>query len=366
MVGPPAEQEHPVPRTGRALDAGGVGHQAAGGEEGGMTDPAGPNFIKATDLLAKDMPALHWAVPGIWPQGLALLSGKPKIGKTFFITNLGIASASGGRALGQIPVEARDTLMLLLEDTPRRVRSRLIAQLGDEPCPTRLSIATTWPRLDQGGETWLDAWGKKHPGSRVFIDTLARVRPGASRNGTLYADDYGALAGIQTIAGRHDLEVMVVHHTRKLTADDPLETVSGTQGLTGAADTVLVLQRDRARRDATLFVTGRDVEEAEISLRWEPGSCSWSLLGQAISEEREAVIRLLRHAGKPVGIKELALGTGRTPESVRVLCWRMANAGQIMAAGKGLYSVIPVTAVMPVTGVMAVTDSLQPLPGVQG
>jgi RecA-family ATPase len=117
-----------------------------------VTTPTTPNFIKATDLLAKEMPDLHWAVPGIWPQGLALLSGKPKIGKTFFITNLGIASASGGRALGQIQVEARDTLMLLLEDTERRVRSRLLAQLGDEPCPKRLTITTTWPRLDQGGE----------------------------------------------------------------------------------------------------------------------------------------------------------------------------------------------------------------------
>jgi len=343
-----------------------------------MTNPSEPNFIKATDLLAKDMPDLHWAVPGIWPQGLALLSGKPKIGKTFFITNLGIASASGGRALGQIQVEARDTLMLLLEDTPRRVRSRLVAQLGDEPCPTRLTIATTWPRLDQGGEKWLEAWGEKHPGSRVFIDTLARVRPGASRNGTLYADDYAALSGIQTIAGRHDLEVMVVHHTRKMTADDPLETVSGTQGLTGAADTVLVLARERARRDATLFVTGRDVEESEIPLRWEPGTCSWSLLGRELSEEREAIIGLLQHAGKALSLKEIALGTGRTPDGVRVLCWRMANAGQIVAAGRGQYAlnprdtstpVIPVTPVTSVTGVTpvtAATKSVTALPGLQG
>jgi hypothetical protein len=200
----------------------------------------------------------------------------------------------------------------------------------------------------------------------VFIDTLARVRAAASRNGTLYADDYAALAGIQTIAGRYDLEVMVVHHTRKMTADDPLETVSGTQGLTGAADTVLVLARDRARRDATLFVTGRDVEESEVPLRWDPTSFTWSLLGHELSEEREAVIKVLQHAGKALSLKEIALATGRTSDQVRLLCWRMANAGQLLAAGKGLYSILAVTAATRETAETAETKNVSAFPLLQG
>jgi hypothetical protein len=124
-------------------------------------------------------------------------------------------------------------------------------------------------------------------------------------------------------------------------ADDPLETVSGTQGLGGAADSVLVLKRDRNHRDATLFITGRDVEETEIKLRWDPAHTSWSLLGESLSEEREAVIRPLRHTGKPLSIKDITVGLGRSSsDSVRLLYWRMATAGQIAEVAKGLYTTI--------------------------
>jgi len=303
-----------------------------------MSGTIGPTFIKAADLIAKDLPALTWAVRGIQPEGLALLVGRPKIGKTWLIFDLGIASAAGGRALGQIPVQAADTLIAPLEDPERRVKDRLVTSLEGAICPSRLSVATEWPRFDQGGLQWAEAWGKKHPGGRMYFDCLARIRPTASRNGTLYSDDYAALAGLQTIAGRYGLSIMVVHHTRKMTSDDPIETVSGTQGLTGAADTILVLRRDRIHRDATLFVTGRDVEESETTLRWDPNRCRWSMLGETLSEEREAVIKLLRHAGKPLANKDIALGLGRRYEPTKLLTWKMANAGQLLRDGGGLYS----------------------------
>jgi hypothetical protein len=336
---------------------------------------AGPNFVKATDLMAKEMPELRWAVRGIQPEGLTLLVGRPKLGKTWLVDELAIASAAGGRALGQIPVEAADTLLAPLEDPERRTKSRLGAILDGGACPDRLTVASSWPRFDQGGLDWTEAWAKKHPGGRIYFDTFARIRPAASRNGTLYSDDYAALAGLQTLAGRYSLAVMVVHHTRKMASDDPLETVSGTQGLTGAADTILVLRRERAHRDAILFVTGRDVEESEITLRWDPGRCRWSLLGEALSEEREAVMVLLKHAGKPLAIKEIGLALGRPYDRAKVLCWRMASAGQILTEGKGLYSYNPrtlVTRETSETGVTAETvdtgntETVSRYPGFQG
>jgi hypothetical protein len=300
----------------------------------------GPSFIKATELLATPMAELRWAVRGIQPEGLTLAVGKPKIGKTWLTMQLAVASAAGGRALGHIPVEPADTLLAPLEDPERRTKSRLETILDGAPCPERLLIATSWPRLDEGGLEWVEAFGKKHQGGRVMFDGLARIRPAAGRNETLYTADYAALAGLQTIAGRYRLAIWVVHHTRKLMAEDPLETVSGTQGLTGAADTVLVLRRDRAHRDATLFVTGRDVEEAEHTLRFDPARCTWSLLGDSLSEEREAIIRLLAGSGT-LSVKDIALELERLERPVKLLCWRMASAGQILSAGKGMYSANP-------------------------
>ena len=302
----------------------------------------GPVFIKASELLKKVLPEHRWAVRGVLAEGCALLVGRPKIGKSWLALNVAIAIASGGRALGQIPVEAGDVLYLSLEDNERRLRSRLTAILGDEPCSDRLTLSTSWPKLDQRGLQWLEAWAEKHPQGRlIIVDTLQKVRPAASRNGSLYGDDYQALSGLQEMAGRRGLTILVLHHTRKATADDPLETISGTQGLGGAADSVLVLKRDRNHRDATLFVTGRDVEETELTLRWDAMRAAWSLLGDALSEEREAVIKLLHHAGHPLTIKEVALATGRPNDPVRLLLWRMATAGQIASPSKGVYTTNP-------------------------
>jgi hypothetical protein len=317
--------------------------------------------MKASELMTRELPDLKWAVPGIQPAGLLILAGRPKLGKTSLIGELGIACAAGGRALGRIQVEARDCLLALLEDTPRRIKSRLELQLEGAPCPDRLSIATTWPRMDQGGLEWTEAWGKKHRGGAMWFDTWARLRPAASRNGTLYQDDYSGIAGLQDIAGRYELAIGIAHHTRKMASDDPLETISGTQGLSGAADTILVLRRERTHRDAVLFVTGRDVEESEIGLRFDPGRCRWMLLGDELSEERLAVVKVLRHAGRALTAKEISLAVGRSYESARLLCWRMANAGQILVEGKARYAYNPRTPETPETDQSSLDLSVSPV-----
>ncbi len=310
-----------------------------------MTEQVGafkPTFIKASDLRVKEMPEHRWTVPGILAEGLALFVGRPKIGKSWWALVVAIAIAAGGVALGQIRVEAGDVLYLSLEDNERRLKARMTSVLGDSAWPNRLTFVCAWPRLDQGGLQWIEAWCEKHPDARlIIIDTLQKVRPAAAKNGSLYADDYRALEGLQKLAGKRRLTVLVLHHTRKMASDDPLETVSGTQGLGGAADSVLVLKRDRSHRDATLFVTGRDVEESEITLRWDAERTTWSLLGESLSEERQRVIELLAHTGRAVHVREIAVALGRPEPTTRTLCWKMANDRQILTDGKATYSINP-------------------------
>jgi hypothetical protein len=301
-----------------------------------------PVFIRASDLLKKVLPEHRWAVRGVLAEGCGLLVGRPKIGKSWLALNLAIAIATGGVALGHIRVELGDVLYLSLEDNERRLKSRLNSILNGADAPDRLTLSTSWPKLDELGLQWLEAWAEKHPDGRlIIIDTLQRVRPAASRNGSLYGDDYQALTGLQQMAGRRGLTVLVLHHTRKMGSDDPLETVSGTQGLGGAADSVLVLKRERSHRDATLFVTGRDVEETELTLRWDPLHTTWSMLGDSLSEEREAIIKVLTHAGKPLPLKDIALAVGKPYAPVKLLCFRMASANQLVQLGSGLYTTNP-------------------------
>ena len=127
---------------------------------------------------------------------------------------------------------------------------------------------------------------------------------------------------------------------RKMSSEDPLDDVSGTAGQTGAADATIVLKRERAHRDATLFLTGRDIEERKIGIRWEPSTTSWILRGEAeISEERSAIVGALKDAKAPLTPTQLAATLSKPYSTVKQLAWRMANEGQIVPDAKGRYSI---------------------------
>lgn len=301
--------------------------------------PPAPKTVSAAKLSELNLPEPRWAVPGLLAEGCTILGGKPKTGKSWLALGVGVAVASGGHALGRIQVDQGEVLYLALEDTMRRLQSRLSIILEGGPAPADLSLAVEWPRLDAGGSDWLQSWLKNHPRSRlVIVDTLARIRARSSgRNSNLYEDDYHAVALLKRIADNAGASLLVIHHLRKMASEDPLESLSGTMGLSGAADSILVLSKERTKRDATLFMTGRDVDETELNLRFDAQTGTWALLGDTLSDERTAVVAALKAAGVPLGAKDLAATLGQPYANVRALAYRMANAGQIRSAN-GLYT----------------------------
>lgn len=299
--------------------------------------------ISLAELMATRLPKPRWVVPGYLPEGLSLLAGRPKIGKSWLALNLAIAVGTGGRALGALQVEAGEVLYLALEDTLSRLQRRTATVLAGEPIPRGVDVMMTCPRLDEGGHQRIEAWLQDHPDARlVIVDTLAKVRPRQRVNGNLYAEDYAALAPLKHLADEHKLAVLAVHHLRKGAIDDPIEAVSGTAALTGAADSALILRRDRARADAVLYVTGRDIEEAEVAITLDQARGAWMLLGDADeyrrSEARAEIIELLRAEGEPLGAKEVAEALGKPPATVRWLLAEMVRAGQLVKARRGRYA----------------------------
>lgn len=308
------------------------------------TTGAARRTITAADLSRKAFPDPRYAVPGVVPEGANLLVGAPKKGKSWFLLGLGIAIAAGGRALGKIPVEQGDVLLLCLEDNQRRLQERLIRVLDGAPAPERLHMITEWPRLDEGADRELDAWLRDHPEARlVGIDVIARLRPPSSAPGNPYQLDYWTLARLKAVADAHGVALVAVHHSRKASADDPLDTISGTAGLAGAADTALILTREKGRAEANLYVRGRDVPEADYALSFDPVTCTWNLLGDAaefrLTAGRAEVQKLLRARG-PLTPKAIAEALGAEPGNVRVLLHRMRNAEQVVARD-GLYALPP-------------------------
>jgi hypothetical protein len=300
-----------------------------------------PTTISASFLLGLELPEARWAVPDVLPEGVTILAGKPKIGKSWLALGLGVAVGSGGHALGKIAVEPGEALYMGLEDNVRRLQKRMRKMLAGGEAPRRLEVTTDWPQLDEGGVEALDGWLDKRPDARlVVVDTLKKIRPReASRRG-VYDLDYEALEPLIPLASARGVAILVVHHLRKLEAGDPLDMISGSTGLTGGVDGAMVLKRDRGKQDATLVVDGRDIEEpSEFALRWDADIASWSLMGDAEeyrqSEERRRIMGLLMRIDEPMQPKDIAEALEKNRSTTRVLLANMKQDGQVEDTGKG-------------------------------
>lgn len=299
-------------------------------------------FWNAADLERAVFPDPRWAVEGVLAEGVTLVVGAPKVGKSWLALNLGVAVATGGLAFGRIKVEAGPVLYLALEDTGRRLQRRMGIVMQAEPWPELLDFALVCEPLSAGGDERVTDWLKRKPTARMLIvDTFQKVRGASRPQEQAYQSDYKEMSRLKAIADAHDVAVLVVHHTRKAQGDDFLDDVSGTQGLAGAADGVVVLRRSRGEADAVLHVTGRDVEEANYALSFAKELGAWQMLDGPVAEmtttdNRAAVLRYLREHGNATP-KQLADALALSHENAKKLARRMADADQIDTDGNGSY-----------------------------
>jgi hypothetical protein len=158
----------------------------------------------------------------------------------------------------------------------------------------------------------------------------------------LYHSDYQAVKGLQDLAKEYGVCILVVHHTRKQDATDHLDLVSGSTGLTGAADGVLVLKRSRGDLDATLTANGRDFPDTELALKFDGELCDWRALGDAaeyrLSNERRDVLELLRRSDDSLTPKNISTELKRDYGATKKLLFDMRQAGQLHSDSKGRYS----------------------------
>jgi RecA-family ATPase len=297
----------------------------------------------ADELMAMEFTPPVWAVPGIICEGVNLLCGPPKVGKSWASLGLGLAVAAGSRAFDAIDVEPGPVLYLALEDTPRRLQSRMGKILGDNPAPPALTLATACPQIGQGGDEAIAGWLDRNRDARmVVIDVFAKIRGVPPVGASAYEADYAAVGAIKRLADAYTVPFVLVHHVRKAGSEDFLTEVSGTNGIAGAADATLVLKRARGQADGVLYVTGRDVDENEYALAFNPASGAWSLLDGPAEEHqttdtRAAILRHLRtHPAS--GPRAIAQATGLGEPNVKATCRRMLADGQLTADGKARYS----------------------------
>ena len=195
-------------------------------------------------------------------------------------------------------------------------------------------------RLDAGGADDVADWVASAPNPRlVVLDTLAGVRPERQQKDTTYDGDYKALEDIHKLSNERGLLALVIHHTRKMEAEDPFDTISGTLGTIGCADTGLVLAK--GPQGASLYVRGRDIDEREHAVSFSKDNCRWTILGEASevrrSDTRTKVIAVLADADDLMTPEEITRATGLKRNVIDQQLHKMVKASEIVAISRGRY-----------------------------
>lgn len=215
-------------------------------------------------------------VEGLIFNGTYLFVGAPKVGKSFFMAQLGY-HVSMGIPLWGFPVTKGTVLYLALEDDYARLQRRLSKMFGMEGS-SNLHFATQSKALNQGLEEQLHKFVKEHEDARlIIIDTLQKVRE-ASGDKLSYGNDYEIVTKLKRFSDQYGICLLVVHHTRKMESSDSFDMISGTNGLLGAADGAFIMQKEkRTENKAVLEVAGRDQQDQRLFLNFNREQCVWEL-----------------------------------------------------------------------------------------
>ena len=220
---------------------------------------------------------MRFVVDKLIAQGLYILAGAPKVGKSWLALDLCLSIAKGTKALGRQTIKAT-ALYLCLEDSYVRIQNRLY-EITDEPTDD-LHFAVMSDKIGEGLEQQIEKFSSLHPNlSIVFIDTLQMVRSDAESS---YGSDYKELTALKKLAAKLGIAVVLIHHTRKCSDSDPFNMISGSTGLSGCVDGSMVLiENRRGSRNAKLYCVGRDIENCEMNLQFDGAAKRWRLTDDA-------------------------------------------------------------------------------------
>ncbi len=303
-----------------------------------------PNIFTAKELMAREIQEPMWIVPGLIPYGLTLLAGASKTGKSWLALGLSIAVANGTAALGRYDTEEADVLYMALEDSDYRLHDRIFKIMNGHPFPEQLHLTKEWTVLDKAGISVLKDWLlTNHKVKLVIIDVFAKIKkPMKGRN--WYENDYEAMSILKKLCEELSLSmILVVHFNKRTDFEDSFHSISGSTGLTGAADTIILLNGNRKMIKSKLTIVGRDIDQNDLTITFNKDRWQWLLEDDTDeddkSDERKAIILLLQKTDRPMRSAEIAKTLDKKDNAVRQLLPKLLNGGDIIKTKRGLYTI---------------------------
>lgn len=311
--------------------------------------------ITAEQLRDKVFPPLLWAIDGLIPEGLTILAGDPKAGKSTLCIDICGAIAVGGLCLGSLKCTEGQALYISLEDPEPRLQKRIAQQLEETWSNKFIMFENITPIQIQPIIDQIDEMRDDYPDARIIvIDTMEKVLPPKPQNLQDYTYYYSVLSPLQRWALKHHIALVMITHKNKSTpgnGDDPFASIMGSTGIRGVADTLMMLSRNYEKEktapfdcslpDGRLQVRGRDVEDSTHALEWDSSRMGWSTMYEHQPQETSnlnflLIIKSLEK--KPLTPKEVMENTKLNRSSVRGYLKRMFDNKLIEKTSDGLYA----------------------------
>lgn len=251
-----------------------AGDRAGRGEQKHWSD----GLWSIDDLLAHEFPEPTWTIPDLLPTGLGVFGGRPKMGKSFLALQLAVSVATGGKFLGR-DANKGNVLYIALEDPERRIQDRVQKQYRETGA--NMDVRFEWEPLHEQGGTDLYAAVNERNYSLVIIDTISRALGRADQMDL--ADMNVTIGALQRLAIEKDITLLLVDHHRKSggMVGDVIDDIMGSTSKAAVADTVWGIYRERGKKDATLKVSGREINEQEFAIAFDDDLSCWQFLGDA-------------------------------------------------------------------------------------
>ena len=254
--------------------------------------------IDGETLMDMRIKPISFCIDSLLPQGVSLLCGAPKIGKSWLVLDWCVRIAKGEEVWNFKTVKGT-TLYLCLEDNLSRIQQRL-NEITDE-VPNNVFFATSSCSMSDGLAEQIEMFVAEHNDTvLVVIDTFQMIR--SKNKDTTYANDYQEIEELKRLADKLKISLLLVHHLRKQGDNDPLNKISGTTGISGAVDTMFILDKSkRSQNNATMICTGRDIEYRELELSFSKDNHIWNLVSDSVEspeillpEEMNSLIEFMK------------------------------------------------------------------------
>ena len=296
------------------------------------------NLISSYALHKKNLPEIKWIIQDLIPEGLTVLAARPKTGKSFLALYIAACVATGRNAWDRYKTSNSQVLYLAYEDSIQSFKLRQTRMFNsldifEKEYPKNLQISTDYEQFVKGG---MDAQFKELHDlgiQFVIIDTFARGVNYDIRGNGVYFKEYDLIAELKNSSAKHDINVMLIHHTRKGLSIDSIEAVLGTTGITGAADTIWVLGKEGSQ--VYLDMTGKNISSERLPLSFDGDTFLWSIIGNmehtiaSLTVEKKRILDFLKECNHPMKTGKIAMGLNKSVSTISELLGKLKNEGLI-------------------------------------